>query len=120
MKTSRMWAAAGCLLAGLSASVEAQDTTFTLVNNTEFTVRSVYIWPVTTDYRGPDRLGTDYIPSGRSHTFRPLDDECRYNIRVTLTDSDDEFRTNGVDLCGLRKLTLYYDYEERDLRASVD
>ncbi|MGI4842128.1 MAG: hypothetical protein ACRYF7_02320 [Janthinobacterium lividum] len=120
MKTSRMWAAAGCLLAGLGASVEAQDTTFTLVNNTEFTVRSVYIWPVTTDYRGPDRLGSDYIPSGRSYAFRPEDDTCRYNIHVTMTDSEDEFRTDSVNLCELRKLTLYYDYQERDLWASID
>ncbi len=119
MKTSRMWAATGCLLTGLSAAtVEAQDTTFTLVNNTEFTVRSVFIWPVTDGYRGPDRLGSDTIGSGRSYRFSPDDEECWYNIRVMMMDTNDEFRSNSVDLCSLNKLTLYYDYQEGNLWAS--
>lgn len=121
MKTLRMGAATAFLLTGLNAgTAKAQDTTFTLVNNTGFTVYAVYIWPVASDYRGPDRLGDETIDSGGSHTFRPEHDECLYNIRVTLRDNGEELRRNHVNLCRLSTLTLHYNYLDRNLWVSKD
>ena len=122
MKTHRMRAAAGRLLAALAVlatcSAQAQSPNFILTNNTGFTVYSVHIWPSVSGNRGRDRLGDDTIPSGASYEFRPNMDECMYNIRIQLEDSGYEKQWDDVDLCSLVTLTLNYNYQTRSLWAS--
>lgn len=122
MKTTSAWAAAGCVLMALtSGSANAQDTTFTLVNDTEFTIYSVFYWPVGTSYTGTDELGLDTIESGSSYRFEPeYTGRCRYHIRVVRAESDQETRWSNVDLCRVSRLTLQFDYTEGQLQSRVD
>lgn len=119
MKTSKVWAATGFLLTTLtSGTLNAQSARFTLVNDTAFTVHSVYYWPSDSDYRGPDRLGDETIDSGDSYQFSPNHDECRYNIRVTLERGEYEKQWTNVNLCTLNTLTLHYSYVTQVLSVS--
>lgn len=97
----------------------AQNTAFSLANDTEFTVYAVYIWPSDSRYRGPDRLGDDTIASGRSYTFVPTDGECTYNLRVRLAHEQEQ-RWDNVDLCQLTTITVHYNHVTQDVYASGD
>jgi hypothetical protein len=111
MKTSRVWAATGLLLMTLaSGTLHAQSATFTLVNDTAFTIYSVYYWPSEWTYEGPDRLGDKTLASGESYEFSPNHGKCRYNIRVTLETGDYEKQWNNINLCTLNTLTLSYSH----------
>jgi hypothetical protein len=119
MKTSRVWAITGFVLTTLSGgTANAQSANFTLVNNTGFVVYSVYYWPSERSYPGPDRLGRSTITSGESHDFNPRDDECIYNIRITLETDGYEKQWDDLNLCDLSKFTLNYNFATRNLWAS--
>ena len=119
MKTTGFWAAVAILSAPLAGNVaNAQDASFILANNTEFSVSSVYIWPTGTNYQGPDLLGKETIDSGEAYPFAPDAGVCTYNIRVVL-QANYEKQWNSVDLCTLSTLTLTYNYLNRNLTASV-
>ena|GEM_PF-4647297 len=122
MKTTSAWTAAGCVLMALTSGfANAQDTTFTLVNNTEFTIYSVYFWPVGTSDTGTDQLGQDTIGSGSSYRFEPeYMGRCRYHIRVVRAESGQETRWSNVDLCRVSRLTLHFDYTEGQLQSRLD
>lgn len=116
MKTNKPLVALGLALASLAGmETHAQNTQFTLANNTGFTVRSVFIWRSADTYQGPDRLGNNMIPSGEYHEFRPRNGGCTYNVRITLLNEDDEYQWDDVDLCDLSRLTLNYNYLDRQL-----
>jgi hypothetical protein len=119
VKTTQAWATTAFLLTTLTGgNANAQDASFILVNNTEFTVSSVYIWPTGSAYSGSDRLGSATIESGEAYQFVPDDDVCTYNIRVTLAGSDYKKQWNNVNLCNLSTLTISYNYLNRNLTAS--
>jgi hypothetical protein len=119
MKTRQLWIAIGILLSVLTgAPAHAQDPSFTLVNNTGFTVYSVHYWPVTSSSRGSDRLGRNTISSGDTHDFYPDDEACVYNVRVALEGRNEERQWNDINLCRLVTLTLNYNYLIQDLWVS--
>lgn len=120
MKRRKFLAAMGLLfLTAFDGTANAQDTRFTFVNNTAFTVYSVYIWPSSEDSRGPDRLGRYTVESGQSRSFRPYANECIYNIAVTLQNSIEE-EWDELDLCQMLRFELGFNYQTRTLVASAD
>lgn len=120
MKRIKFCAAMGFLLmTALDGTAKAQDTRFTFVNNTAYTVNSVYIWPSNAYSRGPDRLGSRTVESGESHSFRPRDNECIYNIRVRLQNNIEE-EWDELDLCEMQMLELQFNYRTGTLSASAN
>jgi len=120
MKTNGVKLTAAFLLSILTGGIaSAQDPSFVLANNTGFTVYSVYIWPTGDASPGPDRLGNATISSGDIYAFMPEDDACRFNIRVTLAETDDVKQWNNVNLCRMSTLTLNYNYLDQNLTAST-
>jgi hypothetical protein len=118
MKTHRVWAATGFLLTALASETsQAQNTFFTMENDTHFTVYAVYIWPSDKASTGPDRLGADTIDSGQSYAFQPTNGDCTYNVRVVL-DAAPAKRWDDVDLCALTTLSLHYNFMNEELYAS--
>ncbi len=83
----------------LPSSTEAQQrrASITVRNNSDWTIRNLYVSPSSENAWGPDQLGQEVIESGGSFTLRniPCDE---YDIK--LVDSDgDECVVNQVDLC---------------------
>ncbi len=120
MKTSSALAATGFLMMTLaSGTLHAQSSAaFTLVNDTAFTVYSVYYWPSNRQQQGPDRLGDRTIESGDSFEFSPNHGECRYNILVTLQGGEYERQWSNINLCTLSTLTLGYSHVTQTLSLS--
>lgn len=120
MKKSNFYATMGfLLLTAVDGTSNAEDTRFIFVNNTAFTVESIYIWPSNVDLRGPDRLGNRTIESGGSYAFRPRADECIYNIAVRLQNNIEE-EWDNLDLCEMLRFELGFNYETRTLFASAN
>lgn len=121
MKTSRIWAATGFLLASLgSGAANAQSADFVFTNNTQFTVRTLHFWPTVRDYRGPDRLGAETMESGESYAFSPHDGGCVYSIRIELQEYEHVEQWDDINLCNLYRLTLQYNYRSRNLSLGKD
>lgn len=107
------------LTAAVASSAYAQRTRFTFVNNTQFTVYSVYIWPSDEDVEGADRLGRHTIESGDTRSFAPRNGECTYNIRVQLLNQEEQ-EWDDINLCRMETFVLQYDYQTRTLLAGAN
>jgi len=122
MQTTSTWAAMGCLLMAMaSGTASAESTAFRLVNNTQFVVSQVYLWPAGSSERGPDRLGLGVLGSGDSMDFP--DEEsgmCRYNVLVVPEDSSQRKQWSNLNLCQLSSFTLHFNYMQRALWSSTD
>lgn len=93
-----------------SGSVEAQAQrqapSFTLKNEGDVTVYALYVARGGTGGRdwGPDRLGNEMIPAGRSFVVRlPTGFGCSADIRIVFDDGGEDIRER-VDICREREV----------------
>ncbi|WP_424135369.1 hypothetical protein [Roseomonas chloroacetimidivorans] len=77
-----------------------------IVNETGLGVRELYLAPASEADPGPDRLGTDTLPSGGMFRVRlGRNQPCAWSVRAILADETVEERRN-VDLCRASRVTL--------------
>ncbi len=84
------------VLAG-QAVAQQPNPSFNLVNRTGRVVERAYTSPSGVNTWGPDRLGQNVLPSGRSLAIRlPADGNCLYDVRVEYQGggSDEKRRIN--------------------------
>ncbi len=92
------------LLPGLAAA--QGDPSFNLVNRGQVAIAEVYVSPVTEQFWGRNRLGTDQLAPGRSLPVRlPRDAGCRQDVRVVFADGRSEERRE-LDTCGIVDLAF--------------
>jgi hypothetical protein len=108
---NRRIAAALAFLAfgGIAAEASAQtgDPSFQLVNRSNRTIYEAYASPATDNNWGPDRLGQNVVPAGRSFVVRLPQGECIYDVRVVYDRQGGpaEERRN-INLCNLTDLAF--------------
>jgi hypothetical protein len=112
----RRWAVlAGLLLLGVivwatpwaaQAQRQQQAPSFTLKNDGDVAVYELYVARGGTGARnwGPDRLGTEIVPAGRSFVVRlPAGFGCSADIRIVFEDGVEDIRER-VDICREREV----------------
>ncbi|MBL6852206.1 MAG: hypothetical protein ISS15_17235 [Alphaproteobacteria bacterium] len=102
-------AAAGLsLLAALPAEAARQN--FTLINDTGYTIREVYVSPVSTNSWEEDVMGQDELEDGQSVdiTFPHHAGGCYWDLKVVYDDDSDAYWKN-FNLCTISEITLNYN-----------
>jgi hypothetical protein len=101
-------ASLGCLaLGGGAAQAQTGDPSFNLQNRSNRTIFEAYASPSSDSNWGPDRLGTNVLPAGRSFVIRLPQGECLYDVRVVYDRQGGpaEERRN-INLCNLTDLAF--------------
>lgn len=102
-------AAAAAFLAfgGFAAQAQTGDPSFNLVNRSGRVIYEAFASPATDNNWGPDRLGQNVVPAGRSFIMRLPFGECIYDVRVVYDRQGGpaEERRN-INLCNLRDLAF--------------
>ena len=94
---------------GLAPAAMAQtgDPSFNLVNRSSRVIYEAYASPSSDSNWGPDRLGQNVIPAGRSFVIRLPQGECIYDVRVVYDRQGGpaEERRN-INLCNMTELAF--------------
>ncbi|MCR0985645.1 hypothetical protein [Roseomonas populi] len=86
------------------ASAPAREVTIN--NDTDLDLREVYAAPPGAASRGPDRLGAELVPAGRTHRLRlGRRRDCLFDITAVMADGSTVFRPR-VDACRNARVTL--------------
>jgi len=112
--------AALAVFAPLHALAAPQD--FTLVNDTGYEIKNVYISPTSSDDWGDDVLGEDTLATGDSQeiTFpEGRSQSCHWDMKVTYQD-DTSHEWKNLNLCEISKLTIHYDEGTHDTSATSE
>jgi len=80
------------------------DTSFTVVNNSSYTVQELYFSPNSVRNWGPDQLGQNVLPPGRSTAYRAAS-EGGYDFRVVWNNGNSAELPN-VDVCVASTITV--------------
>lgn len=95
----------------------APERSLQVTNSTDTVIREIYSFTLGAS-QGPDRLGADVLPVGRSFMLRlGRLAECRQVMRIVWQDESEE--TRAVDVCNTRSLTLTDD-NRRDIALRND
>ncbi|MBP0446548.1 hypothetical protein J8J14_17375 [Roseomonas sp. SSH11] len=85
------------------SSVPAREAS--IVNDTDLDLRELYAAPPGAA-RGPDRLGAEVVPSGRTHRLRlGRRRDCLFDITAVMMDGSEVSRPR-VDVCRTPRVTL--------------
>jgi hypothetical protein len=108
--------AAAALLA--PASALAGDADFTMINETGFTIKEVYISPPRKNSWGKDRLGEGVLRDKKAKHFKFKDTaSCKQDIMVVFEENKNKVTWDDVDLCKVNKLTLKYNAQTKKTTA---
>jgi hypothetical protein len=97
----RAWWALSLAMAVMAGEAIAQNPnpSFNLVNRTGRVVERAYTSPSGVNTWGPDRLGENVLPSGRSLAIRlPADGNCLYDVRIEYQGGGNDERRR-VNTC---------------------
>lgn len=85
------------LLAGATPTATTA-TTITIVNNSRWQIRHLYLSPADNDNWGPDQLGESGIAPGATFTFTASWDQP--SVKLVSEDTDGCFLSNTADATG--------------------
>jgi hypothetical protein len=106
--------AAAVMAAGLAllapSAADAARQNFTLVNNTGYTIREVYVSTVNTNSWEEDVLGQDELDDDSSVdiTFPHHAGGCYWDLKVVYDDGTDAYWKN-FNLCTISEITISYN-----------
>ena len=106
--------AAAALAAGLAllapSAADAARQNFTLVNNTGYTIKEVYVSTVNTNSWEEDVLGQDELDNDSSVdiTFPHHAGGCYWDLKVVYDDDSDAYWKN-FNLCTISEITISYN-----------
>lgn len=100
-------ALSGLVALALPAPAQAQsnDPSFRLNNRGNVTIREVYVSSSNVSNWGPDRLGAEVLPPGRSLTIRLPRGQCMNDIRLVFENGRSQERRN-VNTCQFTDLNV--------------
>lgn len=114
--------AAGLVL-GLSTVVQAEgtDNNFTLVNDTGYTLDSVFVSPHDEKSWGNDVMGKDTLKDGETVdiVFSPDADASTYDLKVIYDDKTEVIWPN-LELPKINKLTIHWDAKKQETSAEAE
>jgi len=106
--------AAAVMAAGLSllapTAADAARQNFTLVNNTGYTIKEVYVSTTNTNSWEEDVLGQDELDNDSSVdiTFPHHAGGCYWDLKVVYEDDSDAYWKN-FNLCTISEITISYN-----------
>jgi hypothetical protein len=102
--------AAGLALLAPGAADAAGRQNFTLINNTGYTIREVYVSTVNTNSWEEDVLGQDTLDDDQSVdiTFGHHAGGCYWDLKVVYDDDTDAVWKN-FNLCTISQIAISYD-----------
>lgn len=103
--------AAAALAVGLFASsATAGDQDFTLINQTGYVIKEVYVSAAAADDWEEDVLGVDVLGNGvRTKISFPRDaNACMWDLKVVYED-DETAEWNGFNLCEVSVIAIKYN-----------
>jgi len=106
--------AAATLAAGLAllapSAADAARQNFTLVNNTGYTIKEVYVSTVNSNSWEEDVLGQDELDDNQSVdiTFPHHAGGCYWDLKVVYDDDSDAYWKN-FNLCTISEITISYN-----------
>jgi hypothetical protein len=106
--------AAAALAAGLAllapSAADAARQNFTLVNNTGYTIKEVYVSTVNSNSWEEDVLGQDELDNDQSVdiTFPHHAGGCYWDLKVVYDDDSDAYWKN-FNLCTISEITISYN-----------
>jgi hypothetical protein len=108
--------AAVAILGANAALADPADRWFNLVNESDWTIKAVYVANVDSPTWGPNLLRGDTIEPASYVELDPVRTEgyCEFDILVVFEDGE-QFQMNGVDLCTY--IDVYTDGYDYDLVA---
>ena len=99
---------------------QAPERSLEILNRSDTTIRQVFVFSPGQAGRseGPDRLGTDVLPAGRTFTLRlGRVATCQAQLRAVFEDSSED--TVPVNICTTRQFVLDDD-RRRDIQLAND
>lgn len=108
----------GMVASGLASAGNAD---FTLVNNTGYALREVYLSPAHKTKWGNDRLGNNTLENNKSRLFKFADkSSCVQDLMVVFDDDGSDVTWEDFDLCELNKITLKYNRKTKVVSADTE
>ena len=105
--------AAFCFLAlslGPATAFAESNLDFTLVNDTGWVIKHVFVSPTKADDWQEDILGQDTLPNGKSVEIkfhRAAEKTTKWDIKIVFDDGEYRYWTN-LDLSTISEVTLHY------------
>ncbi len=109
------------LTLGTAGLVQAAQQDFTLVNRTGYTVSEVYVSGANARSWQEDVLGDDTLDNGQHVNihFERGARGCIYDLKVVYSDGDTA-QWGRIDLCKVRRISIYYDRKAGTTRAVTE
>jgi len=104
------------------AGAEDAKQDFTLVNQTGYELKEVYVSPTKADDWQEDILGQDTLADGgvvHIH-FSPKAHTCKWDLKVVYTDDGSNAVWGNINLCDIDKITIHYDRKSDTTSATFD
>lgn len=110
------------LLSCIGTSVFASELDFTLVNQTGYHIRAIYIDPNSSSVWTDDIMGTDILADGEAVqiNFSPEIDSCIWDLKVDWMEDYQAAVWVQLDLCDISEVTLEYNMEANETIAYTE
>ena len=116
--------AVAALVAICAAPAQAQEAQqdFTLVNDTGYDIKEVYVSPNKSNNWEEDILGDDQLIDGHeTHIhFSRANKTCNWDLKVVYSEDDSDAVWKEINLCKVTKITLKYDRKKDVTSAYFD
>lgn len=115
-------AAALWLATPLAAAAAEAKQDFSLINETGYDIKSVYVSSHRTDKWEEDVLGDDQLDDGAKVNihFSPKTKTCKFDLKVVYEIDDSSAVWKNIDLCTVSKITIRYNKKNDKTSAEFD
>jgi hypothetical protein len=110
-----VFSATALLAAMIALPSLAVDRNVSFINETGRDIAFVGFNPPGDEEWNDNEIG-DVLESGDDEyvKFNQADHGCNWNIRIVYADDESAVRLDGIDLCAINDITLYYDGDSGD------
>jgi hypothetical protein len=97
-------------LSVVASAALAQETSFSLVNETDQPIKALYISPTDLNMWGPDILGNEIqMGQARQVRFKQAPEVCVSDLMALFVDGTSKALWQNFNLCQITEMRLRYD-----------
>lgn len=110
------------LLSLVASGALAQDLSFLLINSTSYPISELHLSPPNLNFWGRNSLMPPPLKVGESRqvAVAPYATECIQDVRVVFANNASSAIWQGLNICGLTKLRLFFDATSGITTAQYD
>ena len=124
MMMRNMWLLSIGMTVGLAAPLAAQEAKqdFTLVNQTGYELKELYVSPSKSNDWEEDVLGQDTLENGKQVDvhFHRAAKTCSWDLKVVYSVDSSSAVWNNIDLCSVNRITIRYNRNADKTTATFD